>query len=191
MIKILTITFNNIYYWYLLIMHFDIRNWHTEQSYSILDLSKNDKTIKKEEIWWKNHLYHIQFDENHVFNYQIHFFLFLCVIGILSSMFKFSMKLRISDHVMLSTSYQVLWSFKNCSWESSVFVFVYCIWYWDWASSHLMTSKHWSIYYFLHFSWPAHIDEAYSKVLNIDACAQKIKRLQEKMFECDFQIFTC
>ena len=68
-------------------------------------------------------------------------------------------------------------------------VFVYYIWYWDWASSHSMTSEHWSIYHFLHFSWSAHIDRAYSKVLNIDVCAQKTKRLQKKTFECRFTDF--
>ena len=68
-------------------------------------------------------------------------------------------------------------------------VFVYCIWYQDQASLHLMTNKHWSIYCFLYFSWSAHIDRAYSKVLNIDTHAQKMKRLQKKMFECRFTDF--
>ena len=45
-------------------------------------------------------------------------------------------------------------------------VFIYCIWYWDWASLHSTASEHQCIYHLLHFSWPAHIDEAYSKVLN-------------------------
>ena len=71
----------------------------------------------------------------------------------------------------------------------SSIVFIYHIQYQDWASSHLTTSKHWSIYHFLHFSWSAHIDRAYSKVLNIDACAQKMKKLQKKTFECRFTDF--
>ena len=68
-------------------------------------------------------------------------------------------------------------------------MFIYHIQYQDWASSHSTASEHWSIYCFLHFSWSAHIDEAYSKVLNIDAHAQKMKRLQKKMFECRFTDF--
>ena len=54
----------------------------------------------------------------------IKFVLFvLYVNNLLSSMFKFSMKSRISNQVMLSTSYWILWSSKNHIWESSVFVF--------------------------------------------------------------------
>ena len=68
-------------------------------------------------------------------------------------------------------------------------VFIYHIWYQDWASLHSIISKYWSIYHFLHFSWSAHIDEAYSKVLNIDAYAQKMKRLQKKTFEHRFTNF--
>ena len=68
-------------------------------------------------------------------------------------------------------------------------MFIYHIQYQDQASSHLTNSKHWSIYHFLYFSWPAHIDRAYSKVLNIDAHAQKMKRLQKKTFECRFTNF--
>ena len=51
-------------------------------------------------------------------------------------------------------------------------MFIYHIQYQDQASSHLTASEHWSIYHFVHFSWPAHIDRAYSKVLNT---IQKIK----------------
>ena len=68
-------------------------------------------------------------------------------------------------------------------------MFIYHIQYQDQASSHLMTSKHQSIYCFLHFSWSAHINKAYSKVLNIDAHAQKMKKLQKKTFEHRFTDF--
>ena len=68
-------------------------------------------------------------------------------------------------------------------------MFVYRIRYRGRASSHSTASEHRDIYRFLHFSWPAHIDGAYRKVLNIGARAQKTKRLQEKMFECGFSGF--
>ena len=68
-------------------------------------------------------------------------------------------------------------------------MFVYHIQYWDWVSLHLMTSKYWSIYCFLHLSWSAHIDRAYNKVLNINAHAQKMKKLQKKTFEYRFTNF--
>ena len=67
-------------------------------------------------------------------------------------------------------------------------MFIYHIQYQDQASLHLMTSKYQSIYHFLHFFWSAYINEAYSKVLNIDACAQKLKRLQERFSCIDFEI---
>ena len=68
-------------------------------------------------------------------------------------------------------------------------ILLYHIWYQDWVSLHSTASKHWYIYHLLHFSWPAHIDRAYSKVFNIDAHTQKMKKLQEKIFECKFSDF--
>ena len=68
-------------------------------------------------------------------------------------------------------------------------MFVYRIRYRGRASSHSTASEHRDIYRFLHFSWPAHIDGAYRKVLNIGARAQKTKRLQEKTFERGFSGF--
>ena len=53
-------------------------------------------------------------------------------------------------------------------------MFIYHIQYQDWASLHSTASKHQSIYHFLYFSWPAHIDRAYSKVLNIACAADEI-----------------
>ena len=50
-------------------------------------------------------------------------FFVLCVNNLLSSMFKFSTKSRISNQVMLSISYWVLWSSKNHIWESFIFTF--------------------------------------------------------------------
>ena len=79
--------------------------------------------------------------------------------------------------------------FKHCVLLSHSTILCYRIWYQDQVSSHLTASEHWYIYHLLHFSWPAHIDRAYSKVLNIDAHAQKTKRLQKKTFECRFTNF--
>ena len=77
-------------------MYFDIRNQHTEQSYLILDLSRNDKIIKKK---CDEKTVFIIFDLMKIMCLIIEFvsFLFLCVINILNSMFKFSTKLRVSD----------------------------------------------------------------------------------------------
>ena len=59
-------------------------------------------------------------------------------------------------------------------------MFVYHIQYQDQASSHSTASKYWSIYYFLYFSWSAHINRTYSKVLNtiwLKSCDRALKTL--------------
>ena len=58
---------------------------------------------------------------------------------------------------------------------SIIFVLI-CMW-------HFLYIDNW-----LSFSWSTHIDRAYSKILNIDTCAQKLKKLQERFSCTDFEI---